>query len=135
MMTAAPPMLAPDARPAWPVVRMLICPVPPSTNNLFANRKGGKGRYKTDAYKAWREEAGWRLNGQRPPKLKGEVKIGFSVPRNNRRDLDNFQKSLLDLLVEMRVIERDNMTCVVGLSIECEQRDDVAIWLRQRGAK
>ena len=131
-MTAGPPMLSPG-RDDWPVVRMLTVPVPPSTNSLYRNVPK-VGRVKSGAYKAWREEAGWRLNGQRPPQLKGEVKIDFSVPRNNQRDLDNEQKAILDLLVEMRVIERDNMSCVVGLSIECEKRDDVAIWLRQKAA-
>ena len=131
-MTAGPPMLAPGPR-EWPVVRMLTCPVPPSTNNLYRNVPK-VGRVMTAAYKRWREAAGKELMlVQRAPRLTGEVKIGLTIPRDNRRDADNEIKPLLDLLVRLGVIERDNMSCVVGLSIECEKRDDVAIWLRQRG--
>ena len=84
-------------------------PVPPSTNALFVtfNNRHGIERAKTKEYKAWIEAAGWALNAQRPQPIKGRIYIKISVPRNNRRDLDNHLKAILDLLVGHSLIEDD----------------------------
>lgn len=84
-------------------------PVPPSTNALFVafKQRGGIERAKTKEYKAWITAAGLMLNVQRPKPIKGRVQLWIHVPRNNRRDLDNHLKALLDLLVGHSLIEDD----------------------------
>jgi len=84
-------------------------PVPPSTNALFVTfkQRGGIERAKTKTYKAWIEAAGWAINTQRPQPIKGRVQMRIRVPRNNRRDLDNHLKALLDLCVGHSLIEDD----------------------------
>lgn len=86
---------------------MVRLPVPPSTNNLFAN--GKSGRYVTASYKAWRTAAGWQLNLARvEPFGKMKVAVTLYVPRKPAsRDLDNFSKAPLDLLVAHGVIADD----------------------------
>lgn len=82
-------------------------PLPPSTNNLFRN-VNGKGRVKTDDYKAWQEAAGWALKAQRPTPIAGPVSISISIYRASKAsDLDNRIKAVLDLIVEHSVIDDD----------------------------
>lgn len=104
---------------------MVRLPVPPSTNNLFAN--GKRGRYLTDAYDAWRTEAGLKLNLARPIPF-GAIKVAVSlfVPRKPKsRDIDNFCKAPLDLLVKHRVINDDKQ--VERLTVE--RHDDADLIL------
>lgn len=109
-------------------------PVPPSTNDLFANkrekpkdvwgikpakRKKAFGRVKTERYNTWLNAAGWDVKRQRPKKIKGPVSIAMYVqePRVSR-DIDNCAKAVLDLLVSLNVIEADNNRIVRKLSME-----------------
>lgn len=87
------------------VVRL---PVPPSTNNLFANGKGS-GRFITAKYSAWRTEAGWMLQLARPVPFGGmKVSVVLYVPRKPAsRDIDNFCKGPLDLLTAHKIINDD----------------------------
>jgi Holliday junction resolvase RusA-like endonuclease len=79
-------------------------PLPPSANGLFLNLKGG-GRAKTQAYKAWREEAAWHVKqawrqqgkpeiADQPMRL--EVDLGLC---GRTRDAGNCLKAIEDLLV------------------------------------
>lgn len=99
-------------------------PVPPSTNALFVTFNNGRGieRAKTKLYKAWIEAAAWELNTQRPQPIKGRVDLEIWVPRNNRRDLDNHLKALLDLLVGHSLIEDDRK--VEALSIQWHEWEE-----------
>jgi len=96
----------------------LALPWPPSTNNLFVNV--GNKRVPSRDYTAWRKEAGWTLQAQRPPKFKGAVTIGIELcPAHSRRyDLDNRSKALLDLLVTHNVIADDNADVVREVSVK-----------------
>ena len=90
----------------------LTLPCPPSTNELWRNRPGG--RVRTRVYDDWRGHAGWRLREQRPGCVAGSVLVMISVERGSAAaDIDNRIKALLDLLVEHKVIEDDKH--VVGL--------------------
>lgn len=91
---------------------------PPSTNALYSGR-----RFKTEIYKSWITVAGARINLARGNLRKpiGRCEIIIRTPLINRRDLDNFLKPLLDALVHMRIVERDNMTCVRKITIECDE--------------
>lgn len=89
---------------------MIAVPVPPSTNRLYANKRGG-GRIKTQAYKNWIRQAGWDLRLQKPPHMPGYVAVLYYVPwpkRKGKYDLGNREKALSDLLVKHGVIEDDS---------------------------
>lgn len=86
----------------------LTLPLPPSANNLFANAKKGHGRYITPAYKAWREEAGWSLQTQRPGKIVGPFDLHIVLPKMPKgSDASNRLKPLEDLLVAHGVTDDD----------------------------
>ena len=91
-------------------------PMPPSTNNLFVNRSKG-GRFPSQKYADWIQEAGWELKRQRPAKVAGKVAVlfEFGKPDKRKRDLDNRLKAPLDLLVEHGVIEADDDSIVVDV--------------------
>jgi crossover junction endodeoxyribonuclease RusA len=108
-------------------------PFPPSTNNLFVNKKKG-GRYRSKGYEAWRAEAGWILKSQRPEHITGVVNVTIELgkPDNRRRDLDNLNKPILDLLVDHWVIDDDSMIQklttkwapeLIGCRVRVEQSD------------
>lgn len=82
----------------------IILPRPPSTNNLFSNRPGG--RTITPRYREWRTEAGWEIKRQKPEPMKGPVSLSYTF-EECRSDLDNLAKPLNDLLVEHGLIEGD----------------------------
>lgn len=96
---------------------VLRLPIPPSTNALFANRlkkrKGARGRIITEAYEAWREEAGYRANTQigltagfRCIDGPSRFLIEMKQPTKSS-DIDNRIKAVLDLCVRHRVIGED----------------------------
>lgn len=90
------------------VPTVYVVPMPPSVNGLWLNVPG-RGRAKTDAYRAWLQEAGWLIRAQRPRPISGYVALSLRAgiaPR--RRDLDNLLKPICDLLVQMGVIEDDS---------------------------
>ncbi len=80
---------------------------PPSTNNLFANKKNGRGRFITPEYDAWREENGYSLNRQAVGSIRGAVGIDIMLQTGRRQDLSNCIKAVEDLLVTYGVIEGD----------------------------
>lgn len=86
---------------------MVRLPVPPSTNNLYINLK--HGRMVSPAYKAWRLEAGLKLNLRKSDTFGTlPVQVGLMVPRKPKsRDIDNFAKAPIDLLVAHGIIADD----------------------------
>lgn len=92
---------------------------PPSANNLFFN--GKKGRVKSTEYRVWQTLAGFQLNTQRAKPIAGSVAVYYAVPRNNRRDLGNYEKALSDLLVKYGVISDDRK---IGWITLCWHDDD-----------
>lgn len=86
---------------------MIRLPIPPSTNNLFVTR--GRKRVISPAYRAWRTEAGLRLNVQRPQShaKSRRLAVAIHVPDTVRGDLDNRIKGLLDLIVDHGLIADD----------------------------
>lgn len=78
-------------------------PLPPSANACWRNGKGGKGRFRTDVYKAWNSAAltacadHWRKHGE--PSFARGYSVKVSVGMNRRRDLDNIAKPIIDTLV------------------------------------
>lgn len=81
-------------------------PAPISTNALFANVRG-KGRVKTRAYRAWIDDAGWRIKIAKPCKIVGEAEAHILISDASRIDADNAGKAVLDLLTRHGVIADD----------------------------
>lgn len=100
----------------------ITLPHPVSTNKLW--RVVGKQRViKSKAYRAWLDEAGWRLKEQKPTPVKGPVSVTIVVGKS-RRDLDNATKGLLDLLVAHQIIEGDGPACVRKLNLSVDESVD-----------
>lgn len=96
-------------------------PAPPSTNNLFFNRKGG-GRSRSAEYNSWLDKAGVILNATRAGKRFAVVTPCTILIRvgkcNEARDLSNFLKPAEDLIVKCGVIPNDNVKHVKRTSVE-----------------
>jgi len=84
-------------------------PIPPSVNALWFNAPG-RGRVRTDEYRAWLKEAGWLLKEQRVVRIPGTVGLQLlvGIPKRRRRDLDNTLKPLGDLLQSNGIVRNDN---------------------------
>lgn len=110
----------------------LMLPFPPTANNLFAGRLR---RFPSRAYKAWREEATRALRQQRRvPRFAGRVRVTISLgrPDRRRRDVANYEKAPIDLLVAGGVLEDDSLieemvlrwdADVTGCRVEIEDWD------------
>jgi crossover junction endodeoxyribonuclease RusA len=91
-------------------------PYPPSLNSIF---RSFNGKHMSEAYRLWRDEAGWRLKEQRPAKVEGPVAIDVALkaPDKRRRDLDNVGfKAVIDLLVKHQIIQADDSRIVKSIS-------------------
>lgn len=99
---------------------MILIPVPPSLNNIFATVKGR--RIKTSAYKSWRAAAGYSILAQRPERHDGDVIVNIQIgPRIKNADIDNRIKGCLDVLCDTRVIKSDRNV----VSVLCAWNDNV----------
>lgn len=96
---------------------LISIPVPPSSNNLFAN--GRRGRFKTAEYKSWIDEAGWTVKAQKPTPVKGPYKLFITVPKI-RGDLGNREKAVSDLLVSLGLIDDDRHAVAINLLVAPE---------------
>lgn len=89
-----------------PALRFTV-PLPPSTNALYVY--AGKRRIKSAAYDTWLERAGWTVKAQLPKPVEGRVRVLIEAPLNLRRDIDNAQKPVLDLMVKLGLIGDDRL--------------------------
>lgn len=86
-------------------------PFPPTVNNLFVNGKGGKGRFTSPAYKAWKEAAGTLAKAQAKGKrIAGPyaMEVRLVRPDARRRDASNYLKAIEDLFVWLGVVDDDS---------------------------
>lgn len=86
---------------------MIALPLPPSTNNMFINARGGKGRFLSPVYKAWRKSAAKALTLQSWDMPAPPYGVTIRVNVNHQSDIDNRVKACLDLLVEHKVLTGD----------------------------
>lgn len=103
----------------------LKLPVPPSVNKMYRNVQG-VGRVKTSVYKSWIEAAGWGIV-HKDLSIPGPVVVSMAIPTNNRRDLDNHAKPILDLLVLHKVIDSDRCKTVRGISMHWHDDSQVEV--------
>lgn len=81
--------------------------LPPSINSLYSQNRQGR-RFKTNEAKAWETESSFKLMKKRKfGKDKVEVSITYYF-KDNRSDLINRSKILIDLLEKMRIVDNDN---------------------------
>ena len=86
----------------------LELPLPPSSNELFLNPRGGRGRRPlAPRYRAWRLEAGWIVKAARLPKITGPYTFELLVPAKMRGDASNRIKAPEDLFVKLGVTPDD----------------------------
>lgn len=96
---------------------LLDLPTPPSTNNLFFNRPGGKGRARSSEYFSWQVLAGQHIQIARQKPIDGPVRVCIICQENGRRDLDGYVKPLLDILVRHRLIPDDRNKIVRNIEL------------------
>ncbi len=93
-------------------VQEVWLPWPPSVNNLFSQGivKGKVRRFPSKQYKAWRKAAsGYLLAARLRPYAEPVVIHVALTPGDSRpRDADNYNKPIIDALVEMGVIPGDD---------------------------
>ena len=101
--------MSPEAQ-GEPACRLTL-PVPPSANNLFVNRRFGRGRARSPAYEVWVRTAGWtgklQWLEQSSPRVTEGARVLIEAGVNHTRDLDNLAKPILDLLVSLGIIDDD----------------------------
>lgn len=98
----------------------VMLPLPPSTNALFATV--GKRRVKSEAYKAWLNEARyavltrWRELGKPawPDKTPMLLAIDAGIG-DRRRDLGNIEKAVSDILAKELPVPDDRWTDLIIL--------------------
>lgn len=91
-------------------------PTPPSANSLFRNLKG-KGRVKSSTYEDFirRGVAAIRLQGVMP--IPGRVVVVIGVERmDDRADIDNRLKAMLDTIVTAGVLVDDKFVTAIAIS-------------------
>lgn len=92
-------------------------PFPPSVNNLFLN--GKHGRFRSQKYDSWIQEAGTEIMRQRPSKCPGPVSLMFEFQEGRdkrKRDITNLLKAPEDLLVKHGIIDADDGSVVRRVS-------------------
>ena len=98
-------------------------PLPPSVNDLYANRRNGRGRIKTRRYKQWINAAGWELLYQRARPIYGRYHMVVFLP-HMRGDPDNRLKALCDLFVAHDLIIDDSIKYCAGIEIVLTEEKD-----------
>ena len=85
----------------------LELPLPPTTNNLFAQNKNGR-RFKSPIYTQWQWMAMEALSRQKVDHLpRGPFRFAMTVPEDMRGDVDNRIKPALDFCVAHAITPDD----------------------------
>jgi crossover junction endodeoxyribonuclease RusA len=121
-----------DGMNKTPNALQIALPFPVSVNNLFLNVRG-RGRIPSPAYRQWREDAGWALKAQKPPRIPGpiEIAVDLTPPDKRARDIDNLFKGILDLLVTHGIIDGDDSRTVRRVSAEWVNGDPCTVTIRK----
>jgi Holliday junction resolvase RusA-like endonuclease len=97
-------------------VTEILLPFPPSVNDMYI-----RGRVLSGDYRAWRLEAGHKLNRQNVPTFQGRCQIHIDLDDTRKGDCDNRAKPILDLLVTQGVLLGDSKKHVKRVSIGWEK--------------
>lgn len=89
---------------------VLMLPFPPSVNQLWRFARGRM--YRSAVYKFWADDAERHLQAQGKPETvtyKCALEIAVGRPDRRRRDIDNVNKAVLDLLQHCGVLADDSL--------------------------
>lgn len=97
-------------------------PFPPSVNEAYGNNKRGKGRgrYRTQVYEAWRDQAGWELKAQKIQPVTERCTVIIDIDDRRRGDCANREKVVTDFLVHHGILRGDSKKYVRRVSIGWE---------------
>jgi hypothetical protein len=101
---------------------VITLPFPVSVNAMFAD--GKTRRFKSQRYCDWLLEAGYALNVQKPPQIKGKYHITYAFQEGQdrrERDAFNLEKGVTDLLVKHGVVEGDSNKYLRKGSVEWDR--------------
>ena len=112
----------------------VVLPIPPSTNNLYQN--GTRGRYRSQEYDNWIEEAIYRLGQQKiRDVIIGAYAMEIKVPMKLRGDISNRIKAPEDLLVKQGLTPDDKHAFKVSIERNADVTEcEVRVWSIKTGA-
>ena len=102
----------------------ILLPFPPSVNDMYI-----RGRTLSPDYRAWKMDAGLKLNRQHIGAMKSRCVIHIDLDDTRNGDCDNRAKPILDLLVSQGVLEGDSKKYVKRVSIGWEKLTGVRVAL------
>lgn len=92
------------------------CPSKKNQKQIFHNKFTGKPFITTsEVYKRWYPQAFSQLQGVQPVQEVGPVELTFYPATKRKSDLTNRADSIMDLLVDAKIIEDDNWSIVSQL--------------------
>jgi Holliday junction resolvase RusA-like endonuclease len=122
-------------------------PLPPSVNSLYLN-KPGVGRIKAPSYRLWCNEAGLEAKIQKLGWdyqvlaawqgiiLDQKYRLTIDVPENMRGDIDNRNKAVLDLLVNLGLTPDDRHCQSVTVRRSAKiPKDRCHVWISVHSAE
>lgn len=92
------------------MIDIIIPFCPPKKNNRITNRKTGK-TFPSKRYQEWHKIASEAISDHiptNPIESTIEVKMIFKWPDKRRRDMTNFAESIMDLIVDNKMLVDDN---------------------------
>ena len=95
-------------------------PFPPSTNGLFSQRliRGRVIRIPATRYTKWKKEAKRHLVGFKQIAGIVRLKLELTPPNKLARDADNYNKAVIDALVQNGILEDDSSAFVRSVMAE-----------------
>lgn len=96
----------------------IFLPFPPSVNDMYI-----RGKVLSPDYRAWKMEAGLKLNRQHIGTITTRCIVHIDLDDSRRGDCDNRAKPILDLLVTQDVLKGDSKKYVKRVSIGWEKID------------
>lgn len=91
------------------IVQCVVLRLPPPISANAIWRSFGGRNIKSQKYREWLVEAGWKLQSQNPGRIDGAYGLTIRVPRKCRLDLDNVPKAISDLAQAHGVISNDRL--------------------------
>jgi len=83
-------------------------PSPRTKAEAVGDDDGRGGRIRSPEYRAWIEDAGWRLVSQRPGRVAGPYALLIELPAFTPGDAGNRETAMSDLLQLHNVIDNDS---------------------------
>ena len=91
-------------------MQVYLLPFPPSVNRLW--RFSGPRMYRTKVYTEWADDAVRHLQQQQAPSSPIDYPVALELavgrPDARKRDIDNVNKAVLDLLEHVQILENDH---------------------------